>query len=90
MSVHSAAVVRRYLDALGVPLFVWSVDGPRPDLAATWGNVDDVSSIPKLIEAAGRIRRALAAQRIVWVSADPLTALRAQIKDGCGYARIAR
>ena len=89
-SERSPAVVRRYLDTLGVPLFVWSVDGPRPDLAASWGGVDDVSSIPKIIEAADRIRRTLAAQRVVWVAADPLTALRAEIKDGCGYARLAR
>jgi len=89
-SEHSPAVVRRYLDALGVPLFVWSDGEPRPDLAASWGNVDDISSIDKVIAATDRIRRTLAAQRIVWVTADPLTALRAEIKDGCGYARIAR
>jgi hypothetical protein len=89
-SEHSPAVVRRYLDALGVPLFVWSVEGPRPDLAASWGDVDDVSSMDKLVAATNRIRRTLAEQRVVWVTADPLTALRAQVKDGCGYARIAR
>jgi len=88
-SQHQPAIVRRYLDVLGVPLFVWSVEGPRPDLAESWGDVDDVSTISKLREATDRIRRTLAAQRIVWVSADPFTALRAQIKDGCGYARIA-
>lgn len=89
-SEHSPAVVRRFLEALGVPLFVWSIEGPRPDLAASWGEVDDVSTMDKLVEASQRIRRTLAAQRVVWVTADPLTALRAQVKDGCGYARIAR
>ena len=89
-SEHPPAMVRRYLRALGVPLFVWSVDGPRPDLAASWGDVDDVSSIEKLAEAAGRIRRTLAAQRVAWIAADPLTALRAEVKEGCGFARLAR
>jgi len=89
-SAYQPANVRQYLDALGVPLFVWSPTGPRPDLAATWGEVEDISTIARLREAAERLRLALARQRIAWIAADPLAALRAEVKEGCGYARPAR
>lgn len=89
-SDHPPAAVRAYLASIGVPLFVWSPNGKRPDLAASWGEMEDVSSTAKLAEAADRLRHALDTQRIAWIEADPLTALRAEIKDGCGYARLAR
>jgi hypothetical protein len=64
--------------------------GKRPDLAASWGEMENVSSAAKLTEASERLRHALDTQRIAWIEADPLTALHAEIKDGCGYARLAR
>ena len=77
-------VVRRYLESIGVPLFVWSVDGPRPDLISTWGAVDDVSSPAQLSAAVLRLRRTLSDQRTVWVHADPLTALSVRADPKCG------
>jgi hypothetical protein len=88
-SRHSPQVVRRYLAALGVPLFVWSpVSEPSPD-AAAWGDVVDVSSLTKLDEALQRVRHALAEQRVAWVDVDPLTALRLKANPNCGIETIA-
>jgi len=89
-SIHSARVVQRYLAALGVPFFVWSPTAVPPESAAAWGDVVDVSSTPKLDAALQRIRRTLAEQRIAWVEADPLTALRLRAKASCGIETVAR
>jgi len=89
-SDYQPAVIRNYLAALGVPLFVWSPAGARPELGERWGTIENVSATGLLIRGAQDVQRALAAQRIAWVEADPLTALRAEIKEGCGYARPAR
>jgi len=88
-SEHSPEAVRAYLESVGVPLFVWSVFGPT-ELGKGWGEVEDVSTLEKMQAAAQKIRRVLDTQRIAWIYADPLTALRAEVKDGCGYARLAR
>lgn len=88
-STYAPHVVRHYLATIGVPLFVWSFSGPRPDLAASWGEVDDISDLPKLKAAAGRLRSALAAQRIAWVSADPLSALHVDVDRRCGLVPVA-
>ena len=87
-SLHAPAAVRQYLAALGVPLFVWSVFGRHADSA--WGEVEDVSTLEKLEAATESIRRALDTQRIAWIYADPITALHAEVREGCGYARLAR
>jgi hypothetical protein len=73
-SDYQPATVRKYLAALGVPLFVWSPSGA----GANWGSVEDVSSVGKMIAATEQVRRALREQRIAWIEADPLTALRAR------------
>ncbi|HEV7427050.1 MAG TPA: hypothetical protein VGQ46_11840 [Thermoanaerobaculia bacterium] len=88
-SAHSAASVRNYLASIGVPLFVWSPAGPRPELRATWGDIDDISSRPKLNEAADRLRAELASQRVAWVAADPVTALRIHATGKCGITPLA-
>jgi hypothetical protein len=82
--------VRHYLAAIGVPFFVWSLTGPRPDLAGTWGEVDDISTSEGMRMATDRLRATLAGQRVAWVAADPLTALRVEAKEGCGVVPIAR
>ena len=89
-SGYRPAAVRRYLASIGVPLFVWSVIAPRPDLAAIWGEVGDISSLQKLSKAVARVRQTLEPQRIAWVDVDPLTALRLQAKASCGIAPVAR
>ena len=89
-SDHDPAAVRRYLQSLGVPLLVWSVKGPRPDLAESWGEVEDISSLAKLDAASKRLRRVLEEQRVAWVEVDPLTALTLQAKGDCGITPVAR
>ncbi|HEV7425053.1 MAG TPA: hypothetical protein VGQ46_01705 [Thermoanaerobaculia bacterium] len=88
-SLYSPAVVRGYLDEIGVPLFVWSSDGPRSDQTATWGRIDDISTAAGMTTAVTRLNAALAAQRIVWVAAEPLTALRAEGSERCGLTPVA-
>ena len=90
VSEHDPAAVRRYLASLGVPLFVWSVTGARPDLADAWGEVEDVSNLAKLDAASKRLRRVLDEQRIAWVEVDPLTALTLQARGDCGITPLAR
>lgn len=67
-SRYDAAAVRRYLDAIHVPLFVWSLENPKknPGLAV-WGDVEVISSIPRLSKAVADLRTELASQRIVWL-----------------------
>jgi len=89
-SLYSPLVVRRYLDAVGVPLFVWSADGPRPDLTAAWGPIDDISNAAGLEAASARLNRSLAKQRIVWLAADPVTALNAESTGRCGLVPVAQ
>jgi len=88
-SLYVAKVVRRYLEEVGVPLLVWSPDGPRPDLAESWGPVEDVSTAATLMAASARLEKMLAQQRIVWLAADPLTALHALASERCGLAPVA-
>jgi hypothetical protein len=88
-SLYSPLVVRRYLEEVGVPLFVWSADGPRLDLAAAWGRIDDISTAAGLQAAVGRLNDMLSRQRIVWVAADPLTALGAEGTERCGLTPVA-
>ena len=89
-SANDPRSVRRYLADIGVPLFVWSLSGPRPDLAESWGEVEDVSSTAGLRAAAERLRANLNLQRIAWVDVDPLTALRLRADPRCGMAAVAR
>jgi hypothetical protein len=81
--------VRRYLKTVGVPFFVWSVNGPRPDLEPAWGDVDDVSNPRQFQMAVDRLRKSLASQHVAWVATDPLTALRAEADPRCGITTLA-
>lgn len=88
-SYYKPAEVRRYLSAIGVPLFVWSLTGPRPDLADSWGPVHDISTDQQLRSATDEVRAALRKQQIAWVALDPLRALRVQAREGCGVMPLA-
>ena len=88
-SAHSAASVRRYLASIGVPLFVWSPSGPRPDMLAAWGEIDDISSRANLKSAVDRLRAELASQRVAWVATDPVTALRLRPTGKCAITPLA-
>lgn len=67
-SRHSPASVRRYLETIRVPFFVWSLKSVATQpLARNWGLVEDVSSVERLEKAVERLKADLASQRIVWV-----------------------
>jgi hypothetical protein len=89
-SQRDAQTVRRYLASIGVPLFVWSLTGPTPELTSAWGDVLDVSTPAGATLAEESLRQNLASQRIVWLNADPIRALRATVKASCGLAVMAR
>ena len=89
-SLAEPEAVRHYLEAVGVPLFVWSVNGPRPDLEPAWGDIDDVGTPRQFQMAVQRLRASLASQHIAWVATDPLTALRAEADPRCGITTLAQ
>ncbi len=67
-SRHAPSAVRRYLETIRVPLFVWSLKTPAAQpLAKEWGAVEDVSTLAALSQAVDRLKAELAAQRIIWV-----------------------
>jgi len=88
-SRHDPLVVRRYLASIGVPLFVWTLH-ERQDMAAAWGEAEDISSPSDLLRAVERVRAALNSQRIAWVAADPLTALHLDVDPHCGIVPLVR
>ncbi|HEV7504708.1 MAG TPA: hypothetical protein VGS07_07345 [Thermoanaerobaculia bacterium] len=67
-SGFGVAAVRRYLAAIRVPLFVWTLGKPAPgSFAASWGSTQDVSAVKNLYRAFEDLRGDLRAQRIVLV-----------------------
>jgi hypothetical protein len=88
-SGYRPAAVQRYLEAVGVPLFVWSV-AKSANAAEGWGHVTDVSTNSGLTAATDQVREELASQEIVWLAASPAVALRASVKDGCGVSVLAK
>ncbi len=89
-STIEPAQARHYLEAIGVPLFVWSLTGPRPDLAVSWGEIDDISDPRQFRAAVKRLRASLASQHIVWVASDPLSALHVEADPRCGITPLAK
>jgi hypothetical protein len=73
-SRYDPATVRRYLAAIRVPLFVWKVgEGAAPAaVSASWGDVEDVSTLPGLRAAVAGLKDELSSQRIVWVEGTHL------------------
>jgi hypothetical protein len=88
-STMDPTAIRRYLETIGVPLFVWSLTGPRADLATSWGEVDDISTMKQFAAAVDRLRASLASQHVVWVASDPLNALRIEADPRCGVTPLA-
>jgi hypothetical protein len=64
-SFRSPEKVRAYLEALGVPLHVWSVAGGGE---TPWGPSLDVSDLARLEAAVAGLRAELDRQRLVWLS----------------------
>jgi hypothetical protein len=88
-SVHAPAIMRRYLERVGVPFRVWSLVGPRPDLAETWGEVKDISSAAALLAATEDLRKELDSQRVAWLPVAPLEAFRVRTSGDCAYEPLA-
>ncbi|HEV7767090.1 MAG TPA: hypothetical protein VGQ76_18965 [Thermoanaerobaculia bacterium] len=89
-SVHKPATIRRYLERIGVPLRVWSLMGPRPDLIDSWGHVQDASSAALLLKATEDLRQELETQRVAWLPVAPLEAFRVTATADCAYMPLAR
>lgn len=67
-SFHNPAAVRKYLESIHVPLFVWCLNKPLPGSPlAAWGDCEEVLDGKTLTRAVGEIRRELDSQRIVLV-----------------------
>jgi hypothetical protein len=66
-SRSNPALVRRYLEAIRVPLFVWTVGNPAAPPAATWGGAERVGTVRGMQKAFDRLEGDLASQRIVWI-----------------------
>jgi hypothetical protein len=73
-STLTAAQVRTFLASIGVPLFVWSLAEPAslPAAAKDWAPMSYITTVVKLDDAVRELRRALDAQRIVWLAGDNL------------------
>lgn len=87
ISDYTPASVRRYLQAIGVPYYVWSLS-PRRN-AGAWGEAADISSFDKLRVAVNRVKADLESQRIAWIDAKPVAALNVEAKGACGYVPVA-
>jgi hypothetical protein len=88
-SIHSPATIRHYLERVGVPLRVWSLTGPRPDLADSWGAVRDVSNPALLLTATEDLRHELDSQRLAWLPVAPIEAFHVTADADCAYAPLA-
>jgi hypothetical protein len=67
-SRQDPAAVRKFLEAIRVPLFVWCMKTPAPDSPlAAWGECKDAKITQTLSLAVEEIRRELDSQRIVLV-----------------------
>jgi hypothetical protein len=64
-STHTPRAIRQYLEALRVPLFVWSLEGPAP--RSPWGDVVPITTRAQLRAAYAKLRESLDAQAVVWV-----------------------
>jgi hypothetical protein len=74
-SRYSPAEVRRYLSALGVPLYIWLVDNdPKTATAAAWGEVEPLAggSLGGVTRAWAKLSLEVSGQRIVWVEGKHL------------------
>jgi hypothetical protein len=65
-STYRPAVVKRYLDLLRVPLFVWSLEDKPPE-GSPWGEVAAVGTRGGLRTAYARLRETLDSQRVLWI-----------------------
>jgi hypothetical protein len=66
-SRSSPALVRAYLDAIRVPLAIWTLGNPAAPAVSVWGEAKKVHPIGRMRKAFAELKDELASQRIVWV-----------------------
>ncbi|HEV7504706.1 MAG TPA: hypothetical protein VGS07_07335 [Thermoanaerobaculia bacterium] len=66
-SHYDPEAVRRYLESVHVPLFIWYLYGAQTPGAKSWSGGEDISTLDRLEQATARLRTALDSQRIVWL-----------------------
>ena len=66
-SLSDPALVRRYLETIRVPLFVWTLGGPESPAAAAWKGAEKVAPVGRMRKAFSRLEDDLDSQRIVWI-----------------------
>lgn len=85
-SRYEPGPVRRYLERLHVPFFVWSLADPAalPPGAAAWGEIEDISSISALERAVEKLQKQIERQSIVWLEGRhlPQEVVLAEGEDG--------
>ncbi|MGH9368547.1 MAG: hypothetical protein ACRD3M_12820 [Thermoanaerobaculia bacterium] len=89
-SRYDPGAVRRYLERLHVPLYVWSFAEPSARaMEKAWGEAEDISSVAELERAVGKLRRDLDRQSIVWLEGRhlPQEIALADAGDGIAPAR---
>jgi hypothetical protein len=93
-SVRRPDAVRRYLERLRVPLYVWSFAGGGAAVpAAAWGKAgrggfEDVSSAEEMRRAFGRLKADLESQSIVWVEGRHLPQQVELVEKGDGVELV--
>ncbi|HYC91799.1 MAG TPA: hypothetical protein VEO54_21475 [Thermoanaerobaculia bacterium] len=87
-SRYPAATVRRYLQRIGVPFFVWSLAGGGTHPA--WGPVEDISTNERMLEAVRRLKNELDTYRVAWLPATPYEALHVETSAECAWEPLAR
>jgi hypothetical protein len=65
-STYRAAAVKKYLELLRVPLFVWSLSEDAP-VRSPWGEISAVGTRSGLRAAYARLRENLDSQRVLWI-----------------------
>lgn len=88
-SGRQPAEVRDYLRSIGVPLYVWSHQGPSSAQRDAWGEIEDVSTPLHLLSAVKRLRQDLSEQSVVWLATDAWHALHATPNGKCKVQMLA-
>jgi hypothetical protein len=81
-SAYNVGEVRRFLQEIRVPLFVWWTGRPRTEVTSDnerqltqktpWGRADDISSFTRLMQSMGKVRIELDRQFTVWIEGSHL------------------
>jgi hypothetical protein len=80
--------VRRYLERLRVPLYVWSLIDLQKVLAAAWGSYEAITSLRELRQESQRIRKDVDSQSIVWLSGRYLPQDIVFVEKGDGLSLV--